>query len=129
MSTSVIEPVPSRLFDAALPLSMVTTLCLYVVAVGYVVFILPVLANFAASWNYSLSPSGPDLVLIAQWTIRSTVAVLLGWLVYARRRPLGEQPKQLAMAVGTLNVMLGASLVMLGVTLVRFVYILVHSLR
>jgi membrane protein implicated in regulation of membrane protease activity len=108
---------------------MLTTLCLYAVVLGYAVFILPVFANRAAYWNYSLQPSGPDYIQIAMWVVRSTVFVFLGWMLYARRLPREAQPRQLTIAVGTLNVMLGASALMLGVSLVRFAIIVAHPLR
>ena len=129
MATSAIQPAPFRPFAVTLPLSALTTLCLYVVVVGYVVFILPVFQNLAAYWHGSLNPSAFDFATTALWISKASVLVFLGWMLYARRRPRDEQPRQLTVAIGTLNVMLGVSAVMLGVSLVRFVIILTHSVR
>ncbi len=128
MATSAIQPAPFRPFAISLSMQALTACCLYVVVLGYAVFILPVLANRAAYWNYSLQPPGPDYILIAMWIVRSTVFVFLGWMLYAHRLPRESQPRQLTLAVSTLNVMLGASAVMLGVSLVRFAIILTHPL-
>src|SRR5450631_3642491 len=116
VATTAMQPAPFRPFAVSLPLQMLTTLCLYAVVLGYAVFILPVFENLAASWNYSLQPSGPHYVSLAMWMVRSTVFVFLGWMLYARRLPREQQPRQLTIAVGTLNVMLGASALMLGVS-------------